>query len=410
MKIIKRKTQQYIPSLRECFVPRPGFGFSSEDFVAGETFTHAQSCRWLLGWSDLGDALLRGIDPHSAIAATILGIDYKTFIHRLKVLKDPVCKAMRQAVKPFTFGKPTGMSSWKLVLGQRAQGPDTPSPRGPSWIDDPDHPGMGKKVRGYKGTRFCILMNGVETCGDVKVTRWGKREKLPPMCRACLECADHLGKAWLNQWSENQPYYNHNQAISEDGMVVTEEMLERWPWLRQVYSVGMQTEPGQVIQHWSGTLRADCNFTTLCNGWFQVLLADITKLAARIVTRECLDRSIKVPTMLFPNSRPSKYAGTTSPLLDSRLIAPFHDELFLEHPLDQIVEGADRTSEVMRDVFAWICPDMAEGVGAEPTIMPRWYKNAEPVYRNAAGEKCKPDALEARLAMWYPKVGPDARA
>lgn len=385
-------TKQYIPSLRECFRARDGYGYSSEDFKAGETFTHAQSCIWLLGYSDLGRALLQDIDPHLAIAASVLGISYQEAVKRKK---EPLVKAARQAAKPFTFGKPTGMSSVKLVISNRAQGPDTPAEGGPSWIDDGTN--MGVKIRGYKGLRFCILMLGKSTCGEVKVTSWGKRDGIPPTCRDCLECADHLGKVWLRQWAENQPYYDLNDQIQNEGMVITEQALERWPWLKKVYRPGMRTEPGQVMQHWSGRLRGGMDFTTLCNGWFQVLLAEISKLAYRMVARECYDSTVKVPREMFPNSRVSAYAGAQSPLFGSRPIAPFHDEIFLEHPISNLHDGATRVSEIMRDAFAWVCPDMAEKVGADPTIMGRWYKGAEEV-RDEQG----------RLKLWKPKFGPDA--
>lgn len=398
------KTKQYIPSLRECFKARDGFGYSSEDFKAGETFTHAQSCIWLLGYSDLGLALLNDIDPHGAVAASVLGVSYEEWFRQRK---EPLFKAARQAAKPFTFGKPTGMSSMKLVISNRAQGPDTPADHGPSWIDDGTS--TGNKIRGYRGLRFCILMNGAKTCGDVKVTKWGYRDKpIPPTCKACLECADHLGDMWLKQWRENKPYYDLVSEITEEGQVVTAEMLERWPWLQKVYVEGFRTQPGQIIQHWSGTLRGDCNFTTACNGYFQTLLADIAKLAYRMVARECYDSTIKVPMMMFHNSLPSKYAGARSPLYGSKPLAPFHDEIFAEHPKTMLVDGAQRISEVMRDVFAYICPDMAPKVGADATIQERWYKNAEPLYRDATGKICDAKDPGAILSLWKPKFGPDA--
>lgn len=395
MKKIRRVEMKYIPSLRECFRAPDGWGYSSEDFKAGETFTHAQSCIWLLGYSDLGKALLNDIDPHGAIAASTMGISYDEWYKRYKA-KDPMAKACRQAAKPFTFGKPTGMSSIKLVLSNRAQGPDTPSEAGPVWIDDGTN--TGKKIRGYKGLRFCILMTGSKTCGDIKVTSWGRRDKIPPTCRTCLECADHLGKIWLRQWTENQPYYDLNDKIQNEGMVVTEEMLERWPWLKKVYPVGYRTEPGQVVGHWSGRLRGGMDFTTLCNGWFQVLLAEITKLAYRMAARECYDSTVRVPRQMFWNSKPSQFAGGPSPLRGHVAIAPFHDELFMLHRLDAIHEGATRTAEIARDCFAYICPDMAEKVGADETIMSRWYKSAEKVVDE-----------NGRLKMWEPKVGVGVR-
>ncbi len=401
---LDNKTGRYIPSLRETFRARDGWGYSSEDFKAGETFTHAQSCIWLLGYSDLGTALLNDVDPHGAVAASVLGVSYEEWFRRRK---EPLFKAARQAAKPTVFGKPTGMSSVKIVQSSRAQGPDTPCERGPSWIDDGTN--TGNKIRGYKGLRYCILMNGAKTCGDVKVTKWGFRDKpISPTCKECLECGDHIGNIWLGQFRENKPYYDKISEITEDGQVVTYEMLELWPWLQDVYTEGFKTEPGQIIQHWSGTLRGGCNFTTACNGYFQTLLADITKLAYRMVARECYDSTVKVPTMMFHNSLPSRYAGARSPLYGSKPLAPWHDEIFAEHPKAMLVDGAQRISEVMRDVFAYVCPDMAPKVGADPTIQERWYKSAEPVYRNALGELCDAKDPGAILSLWKPKFGPDA--
>ena len=390
-------SKEYIPSIRECFVARPGYILSSEDFNAGEMFTHAQSCMWLLGYSELGASLLKGVDPHGAIAATTLGVSYDEFVKRKK---EPRFKAMRQAAKPVVFGRPTGMSPIKIVISSRTQGPDTPTPAGPSWIDDPDN--FGEKIRGYKGLRFCILMNNVETCGDIKVTTWGKKpRKIPPTCKACLECGEHIANVWLRQFAENDPYYKYNQGIVESGMEITEQMLNRWPWLKAVYRPGMRTSPAQVMQHWSGTLRDVSNgqeFTTICNGWFQVLLADIAKLAYRMVCRESYDRTVKVPRQMFPNSRISAYAGGPSPLLGSHPVGFLHDEILAEHPESMAHDGATRISEIMGDAFRWACPDMAEGVGAAPTIVGfRWYKGAEEV-RDENG----------RLVMWRPKIGPDA--
>lgn len=380
---------QYIPSLRECFVPRPGCVFSSEDFINGELYAHGQSTTWLLGYSELAQALLRGIDPHAALAATTLGVTYEEFLRRKK---EPLFKAARQASKPFNFGRPTGMSAVKIVLSQRAQGPDTPAEGGPSWIDDGTN--TGKKIRGYRGLRFCVLMNGSPTCGSVKVTAWGRREGIPPTCKACLECADMLANAWLHQWSENKPYFDLVDGFVNDGMQITEEMLARWPHLKAVYAVNQQLDPGQIMQHWSGRLRGSLDFCSLANGFFQGLLGDIAKLAYRLVARECYDSSIKVPREMFRGSKPSVYAGIQSPLFGSRPILFAHDEIIAEHHEAVAHEGATRISEIMGDCIRYVCPDVAKTAGADPTLMPRWIKGAEEV-RDDNG----------RLMLWKPKNG-----
>ena len=48
--------------------------------------------------------------------------------------------------------------------------------------------------------------------------------------------------------------------------------------------------------------------------------------------------------------------------------------------------------EIMVAKLQWYCPDLASAVRAEPALMDRWWKNAEPRY-DAAG----------RLTVWQPK-------
>lgn len=380
------KRGERIPSLRECIEARPGFIFSSEDFKSGELYTHGQSCIWICGHSDLANALLKDIDPHSALAATVLGVSYEEFIKRKK---EPAFKNARQAAKPFTFGKPGGMGSSKLVLQQRKQGPDTPCAGGPAMIDD----GSGNKVPGYKGLRFCILMDGAAACGIERVTKWGKRgQDIPPTCRHCLECADRLGNKWLTQWSENEKYFSYINDCVEHGQLITESHLELWPHLRDWFAPNVRLAPGEVMQHVSGRVRGGVDFCSAANGFFQGLLSDISKAALRRVAHECWDRTVRVPAFAHPNSRASAYAGGPSPLFGSYFIGFFHDELFLEHPESVAHDGATRVSEIMAEEMAWYCPDVAATCGAEPTLMRMWNKAAEKIVDS-----------NGRLIPWEPK-------
>lgn len=372
--------------------------FSSEDFKAGELFTHAQSCIWLLGYSDLADALLQDIDPHSALAATVLGVTYEEFIKRKKERR---FKDGRQAAKPFTFGKPGGIGDSKLVLQQRKQGPDTPCPNGPSMIDD----GNGGEIPGYKGLRFCVLMDGAERCGEHpdgrsnRVTTWGRSERrFSPTCSHCLDCAQRLGAIWKKQWRENEPYFDLISNIVKSGMVIDEKSLDRWPHLNEWFKPWQRLEPATIMQHVSGRLRRassgdeDSPFCTLSNGFFQALLADISKAAHRRVTRECYDATIRVPEYAHENSRRSAYAGIQSPLFRSRPIGFFHDELFVEHPESVAHDAATRVSEIMVEEMMFFCPDVAAACAADPTLMRRWLKAAERTVDD-----------NGRLIPWEPK-------
>jgi hypothetical protein len=271
----------------------------------------------------------------------------------------------------FNFGKPGGMGDVTLVLQQRRQGPDTPHPTGPHWIEDD----KGNLVRGYKGLRFCLLMGGEGPCGRQKVSMW-KNKPIPPVCTECLERAVWLGEKWRTQWRESPGYFRYVQRAVEDGQVITWEMLERWPHLQEVFAPGQRLAPGEIMQHVSGRIRGGLNFTAAANGWFQGLLADITKHAYRIATRECYVKGLRVPELLFANSLRSKYAGCDSPLYGSRIPGFFHDELFGEHPACQASDGAWRISEIMRDTMRCYCPDLADAAEVEPTLMEAWDKRA----------------------------------
>lgn len=385
---VDKETGEYVPSLRECIEARPGHVLGSIDYEAGELITHAQSCIWITGDSQLARALLAGVKPHNALAATMIGMSYEQFQARVK---ERVCKDARQAAKPPNFGYPGGMGPPKLVLQQRVQGPDTPHPNGPHLIKDE----AGNFVRGYKGLRFCILMDGASSCGDVKLREWYGRP-IKPTCKACIDCAVRLKAIWLKQWPENTSYFEYINRCIEDGQLITQEMLDRWPHLREVYAPWTQLAPGEIMQHVSGRIRGVSTSegrNALANGFFQGLLADAAKSALRRIVRECYDRTVRVASQFRWNSNVSAYAGGPSPLFGSRTIVFQHDEVLPEFPESVAHDAVIRTSEIMVEELRYYCPDLADAVRAEPALMRKWYKGAEMV-KNSAG----------RIIPWEPKI------
>lgn len=386
--------EKYIPSFRECVVPEKGWVLSSEDFKAGELVTHAESCHILVGFSDLGDVLLSRdsngdpMDPHADLAALVLGVTYEEFIARKKEKR---FSDTRQASKPQNFGKPTGMGSPKMVMQQRMQGEDTPHSTGPSKVDD----GNGNLVPGYKGMRYCILMGGSGPCGGPdKTVMWYRDRAISPMCEECLQRCDELGEVWKKKWRENRPYSNHINKVIDHGQTITWDLLRRWPWLQEWYSSGEQLAPGEIMQHFVGRIRGGLTFTEASNSYFQAYLADITKAAYCQVTRECKDRTFRVPTQLYENSIVSPYAGMDSPLFGSRAPGFYHDEVFATHPEVQGADAAWRISEIMRDTMRWMCPTHADAAIAEPTLMGPWNKAAAKVIHGG------------KLVVWEPEHDP----
>lgn len=110
-----------LPGIRECFVPRPGRVFAQADYSSLELCTLAQACLDILGHSALADALNAGLDAHTALACSILGIDYDEGIAR-KDKGHPLHAGFddaRQTAKVANFGFPGGLGAAKLCLFAR---------------------------------------------------------------------------------------------------------------------------------------------------------------------------------------------------------------------------------------------------------------------------------------------------
>lgn len=385
----KNRHDEWVPSLRECMAARDGWVYSSEDYEAGELVTHAQSCLWICeSGSRLAEALNSGLKVHNMLGASIIGLTYEEF---QKHVKEQFCKDARNVAKAGNFGFAGLMGPVKMVHQQRKQGPDTPHPSGTTMVKDE----KGKPVRGYKGLRFCLLMDKTDRCGGEgnMATEWGWHKKpISPTCKRCIECSARLREFWLKQWSENHEYFAYVNECLENGQLITEEHLRLWPYLKPFFVANKRLAPGEIMQHVSGRVRGGLDATSMANGFFQGLLADLAKSALRRISRECYDSTIKVPAFAHENSKKSAYAGGRSPLFGHRPIVFAHDEIICEHPESEAHDGATRISEIMVEEMAFYCPDMVAACAAEPTLMKRWYKGATAV-RDANG----------KLIPWEPK-------
>ena len=357
---------------------------ASVDYDSGEICTHSQSCIWICGFSKLADALISGSKIHNQLGAQMLGVSYEEFNANAK---QRLNKLVRQAAKILNFAMPGGGGSVTTVQQQRMQGPDTECANGPHLVKNDN----GDLVPGYHGFRFCIATSGASYCGGDKIIRVYKGKEISPTCAECIECMVRLKKVWLNTWSENEIYFQFIEHVEQYGQTVDAKMLDRWPWLKEIYHVGQQMGVGEVVQHFDGRVRGGAGYCAIANTYFQALLGTAAKRAMRKLTRECYDRTLKVPSMLYENSRKSVFAGVQSPLFGSHMVCFQHDELLPEIPRSMGHEGALRTSEVMEAELMMICPDIASAIKAPPSLMTRWNKAAEPVWHGG------------RLAIWTPE-------
>lgn len=99
---------------RNCFVPRKNRIFLAGDFSGAELHTLAQSCKYLVGYSVLGDKLNENLDVHLQVAANILGISYEKSLKR-KIKNDEEINKYRFYAKMANFGFSGGMSpnTWR---------------------------------------------------------------------------------------------------------------------------------------------------------------------------------------------------------------------------------------------------------------------------------------------------------
>jgi DNA polymerase I-like protein with 3'-5' exonuclease and polymerase domains len=147
-----------------------------------------------------------------------------------------------------------------------------------------------------------------------------------------------------------------------------EAWLETWPEMVQYFDfIGKQTAGGRLftaVQHRSGRRRGGCGYCDGANTFFQGLTADGAGAAVISVTREA-------------------YFDRTSPLYGARIIAFIYDELLVEWP-DRgpagNTEAAMRLVQLMEQAMQVFTP--AVKATAEPALMRRWSKKADPVWRD----------------------------
>jgi hypothetical protein len=252
------------------------------------------------------------------------GRDYE----KMKALKKAGDKGVvdaRQASKAANFGFGGGMAELTFTLRKRAD-PDC-------WTECPGGPDERGGLRGFKGLRTCVLMDGATYCGTDKITFYGDR-MCSPVCSACVAASKRLREFWHRQWTEMREFFAVvKRAIAVDGPSGTPE----------------------VVQHVSKRVRGGVGFCDAANGYFQGLLADAAKDAYCQVVRECYDRSCRVESS---EHMASAYAGLPSPLYGSRAILLAHDEVIAEHPEGEAHDGATRISEIMVESLRFKCPDL----------------------------------------------------
>ena len=103
-----------VGDVRECFIADEGMVLVGSDYSFVELCSFSQSALDRFNYSKLADAINAGIDPHSLVAATMLGITYEEAIRRKKA-EDKDFMSTRSAAKIALFGYLGGMAPKTLV-------------------------------------------------------------------------------------------------------------------------------------------------------------------------------------------------------------------------------------------------------------------------------------------------------
>ena len=229
-----------LPGIRECFVPREGYVFAQADYDGLELRTLAQVCVHLFAKSALADALNSGLDPHLALAASILGISYEEAKERKK---DKDVDAARQTAKVANFGFPGGLGIKKLVLFARKS--------------------------------YGVLLTE--------------------------ESARDLKNQWLTRWPEMANYFQHVSSLDNTKQEVA-AILDKWQQsldkeptdsefkkaTAMARAIVMRSGNVPVLrQLQSRRVRGGATYTAMCNSYFQGLGSDATKEALRLITEAC---------------------------------------------------------------------------------------------------------------------------
>lgn len=162
------------------------------------------------------------------------------------------------------------------------------------------------------------------------------------------------------------------ELTDEQARDVRNEWLATWPEAGKYFQFISRAvgQYGTLVQVRSGRIRGGCTYTSGCNTLFQGLAADAAKDAGFRLARAC-------------------YATPASPLFGARTVNFVHDEFILEVPEGRAHECALEVVRLMEDAGRVWMPDCPPR--AEPALMRRWAKDAEPVYR------------DGRLVPWEPR-------
>ncbi len=170
--------------------------------------------------------------------------------------------------------------------------------------------------------------------------------------------AEELIKQYKETWTEMPEYFRWVNSLrsSVSKKITAKDGTEK---TESTYN---------VVQPWSGRLRAGATFCAACNSPFQGLGADVAKVAMWMVFKACYGFS---------------ELGTRDPLYGCHIVNFVHDQIIVEAPAARASAAGWRLAELMNAAGAHVMPNTR--MIAEPTLANQWSKKAETWYLTKDG-------------------------
>jgi DNA polymerase family A/3'-5' exonuclease len=352
--------QQIHPKVRPIFKPERGL-FCSIDYATLELVCVAQVTLDKFGYSKhaekinagydlhayLGAQLARRLSPHFRALLTASGINHENAddvydcFRSLKQDEPDFYKHWRKFAKPIGLGFPGGLGPYKiLTLAKKTYGVDIVAEAEKLFAEHPE---------------VFDRQNGSVLYWAKKLYGWEKTsDQWTPVLKG-IALAAELREVWFQTYPEMREYLK--VYLGKKSRRSFEEDAEQQSDYSYVSPFGM--------------VRAGCTYTSAANGeCMQTPAAEGFKTAVFNTVKECRLGSLR---------------GR------AQVINEIHDEIIFE-----IFDPADAhdvamvLKEIMEESMRVVIRDVK--VKAEPCLMERWHKEAEPVYKDKI------------LVPWRPKA------
>lgn len=334
--------QNVDPRARNCYVARPGTLLVSVDYSQMELVTLAQTCYRQFGYSILGDKINAGVDPHAFLGSQIC---FRLHAEFHQACRDEAAANGKMCDPDWVYECFIQMKNCGI------QGPE----------------------KLYKHFRTFAKPTGLGYPGGLGPATFITYAKDQFGVEVDLDTARELRDVWLETYPEMVDYFQW----------INNELVD--PWNPPQTYIDKETGEERQIKKYAyqtpmGMWRTGCDYCAAANGvGLQSPSAEGALLALYNVVRGCYDPSLA--SILYGQFRP---------------ICFIHDELIGElsvphgDPTDDMTQERLREiSRIMVEAFREITPDVA--VKAQPVLMERWDKNAEPVFDD-----------KGRLIVWKP--------